>query len=384
MMEGSHNSQSHEKVTGLRIGIEGRAAVIPPRTGIGNYVYHLLHSFDRMQSYDSFYAYFRHLPDGAASRWVRNLKRVRFASFPGRGWMTLRLPVRMLLDGIQVAHFTWWNMPPICTGRTVLTIHDLSFERGPEWYVPEQARIHQCYRRWVQRADHLIAVSEFTKRELMELYQTPGDKISVTPEAAGDQFHPTPAPGENPNRPLGLPRGYILAVGTLQPRKNYTRLIDAYRIVVDRMPSAPQLVIAGAEGWLCDHVLEKAYHLQLAGNLILLGYVSDDFLPALYRGAGIFVFPSLYEGFGLPVLEAMQTGVPVICSNTSSLPEVAGDAALLVDPTETEQIALAIHKVLTDESMREDLSARGLAQAARFSWEKTACLTLQVYHRVAK
>jgi glycosyltransferase involved in cell wall biosynthesis len=181
-----------------------------------------------------------------------------------------------------------------------------------------------------------------------------------------------------------LPADYLLYVGTIEPRKNLPTLLQAYRILLDRMGHAPTLVIAGRKGWLHSPVFRRVTELDLGGQVQFTDWIEQADLPALFSGATAFVYPSLYEGFGLPPLEAMACGTPVICSNASALPEVVGEGGLLVDPRDAGALARAMEQVLTDTSLRADLSARGLAQASKFSWERTARETLAVYDRVAR
>jgi alpha-1,3-rhamnosyl/mannosyltransferase len=280
---------------------------------------------------------------------------------------------------------------PYRVGRpTVLTVHDLIpllFPRQSTW----QARL---LFRWALslalRASHrVIAVSESTARDLQQYFHTPSERVSVIPEAPDPTFYPRP-PAEVAavRRKYGLPAPFVLYVGSNKPHKNLPRLIEAWSLLTPHVShftfhaSRFTLVIAGVwdPRYPEPRLLAERLGLQ---NVRWLGPVPEADLPALYSAATLFVFPSLYEGFGLPVLEAMACGVPVICSNTSSLPEVAGDAALLVDPTDVRALAAAITDLLEDESRREEMRERGLQQAARFSWERTAAMTLEMYREVA-
>jgi glycosyltransferase involved in cell wall biosynthesis len=229
--------------------------------------------------------------------------------------------------------------------------------------------------------DAVITVSRQSCQDLIKYLPVNPKKINVIPEAASLHFHPLNEAEYLPALERhGIRRPYILSVGSLEPRKNLLRLLEAYARLEG---SRPSLVIAGARNyWKSSPVVETVSRLGLEQHVRFTGYVEDADLPALYSAASLFVFPSLYEGFGLPVLEAMACGTPVVTSSVSSLPEVAGDAALLVDPRDVDAIASAMRRILDDSDLAADLRARGLARAAQFSWERTARETLAVYEKV--
>ncbi|MGD1997205.1 MAG: glycosyltransferase family 1 protein, partial [Anaerolineae bacterium] len=220
-----------------------------------------------------------------------------------------------------------------------------------------------------------------------ERLEIPSEKVEVLYSGVAPRFRPQEEPGERRRLQerygLGDPsteerRPYVLSVGTLQPRKNYIRLMRAF---AELRPDGHKLIIAGGEGWLCEPILAEA---EKHGDRIrMLGFVEESDLPALYRGAALFAFPSLYEGFGLPVLEAMACGVPVVCSNVSSLPEVAGEAALLTDPHDEEALAEAMQRVLEDEELQQQMVTRGLERATAFTWERAAQQLLAAFEAVA-
>ncbi|GAG07760.1 unnamed protein product, partial [marine sediment metagenome] len=262
---------------------------------------------------------------------------------------------------------------------TLLTVHDLSFLRYPGTFVPALRRyLERVVPRSIARADLVLADSAHTRFDIVSLLSVPPVKVQVLYSGVPPRFQPQPEPGEaeriRTHHSLGE-RSYVLSVGTLQPRKNHVRLMRAFSQLTNR-PSL-QLLIAGGRGWLCQDILAEAG--KHTDRVRILGFVDEADLPALYRSAVLFVFPSLYEGFGLPVLEAMACGVPVVCSNASALPEVAGDAALLVDPLDTGGLAKAMARVLEDTDLRREMIARGLAQAARFTWEQAARQLLDVF-----
>jgi glycosyltransferase involved in cell wall biosynthesis len=229
----------------------------------------------------------------------------------------------------------------------------------------------------------VITDSQNSKQDICRYLQIPFEKITVIPIASACHFRPLPEAQVGPllDR-YGLVRPYILYVGSVEPRKNLLRLLDAYVLLRQSLPQY-RLVIVGARNyWKSSPVARAVEHQGLQAQVTFTGYIPDEHLPALYNGAALFCFPSLYEGFGLPVLEAMACGVPVVTSSTSSLPEVAGDAALLVDPYNVDEVADAMRRVLQDGDLAHDLRRRGLARAAQFSWEKTARETIAVYEKV--
>lgn len=294
----------------------------------------------------------------------------------------LRLPVEAFTGPLHLFHATDFVLPPTCARtRTLVTVHDLSFVRVPETASPPlKAYLDAVVPRSVRRADHILADSSATRNDLVEVYNIPPEKITVLLSGVDSRFHR--ADSETISRVrnryhLG-DTDFILAVGTVQPRKNYARLTQALALLRQRNHDI-QLVIAGGPGWLEDPIYEAIRSASMEPFVRFIGFADDADLPALYSAACCFAFPSLYEGFGLPVLESMACGTPVVTSNVSSLPEVAGEAALMVDPRDVEAIAEAIQRVLMDCDLREDLITKGLTQAARFTWEKAAQNLLGVY-----
>jgi glycosyltransferase involved in cell wall biosynthesis len=292
-----------------------------------------------------------------------------------RLWHRLRLPipVEVLTGRIDVFYSPDFVLPPTRPRtRTLLTVHDLSFLHYPDHFVPKLVRyLSAVVPRSVARADRILADSEATRADLIARLGAPPDKVDVLYSGVDQRFTPEPEPGEGDRLRARYGLGdsaYILSVGTLQPRKNYLRLIRAFAAL--SAETEIDLVIAGGPGWLYEDVVSEA--TKLGDGVRILGFVEEAELPALYRNAAVFAFPSLHEGFGLPVLEAMACGVPVVCSGVSSLPEVAGDAALLVDPQDTDELAAVLRRALEDGDLRRDMVTSGLAQAARFTWERAA------------
>ena len=257
--------------------------------------------------------------------------------------------------------------------------------RHPDAFLPTLRRyLERAVPRSIARADLVLADSTHTRSDLIDLFRVEPDKVKVVtpgvdprfqPRQAAPQASPPCAPDELRKRYDLGDQPYVLSVGTLQPRKNYVRLIQAFVKSRVSREAGLRLLIAGGCGWLFEDIVTEA---EKHDCVRLLGFVEDEELPALYRGACLFAFPSLYEGFGLPVLEAMACGVPVVCSNTSSLPEVAGDAAVLVNPLDVDELSFAMDRVLQDKVLRDRMIDRGLAQAARFTWQRSARQLLDV------
>lgn len=307
---------------------------------------------------------FRWCPTRLSSEWLARI------------WHRARLPIPIehWVGPVALVHAPDFTLPSVRKGtRTLLTVHDLSFVRAPEGATPAlRAYLNRVVPRSVARADHVLADSEATRQDLIALYHTPPEKVSVLYSGVEERF--APVTDEARLRAVraryGLGDGpFILSVGTVQPRKNYARLIEAFRRL-----DAPDLhlVIAGGRGWLDDPLYAQVEALRLQGRVHFIGFVGDDDLPALYSAASVFAFPSLYEGFGLPPLEAMACGVPVVASRASSLPEVVGEAGLLVDPYDIDALAEALARALSDETLRRTLIARGGEQAKKFSWAAAA------------
>jgi len=276
-------------------------------------------------------------------------------------------------------------LPLVHPPRSVVTIHDLGYLHFPRAHrLLDRLYLDLSTRFNARAAAHIIADSQATKRDLVERYGVEPSKISVIyPGYDEEAFQPLREREaiEAVKTRYGIAGDYILFVGTIQPRKNLVRLMEAFSLL-KRQAADLQLVIAGKKGWLYEAIFRRVEELGLEGQVVFTGYVADEDLPALFSGARLFVFPSLYEGFGLPVLEAMACGVPVVCSNASSLPEVADDAALLFDPLDVVGMAAAMERVLGDERLRAKLVERGLKRARGFSWEKCARQTLAVLESV--
>jgi glycosyltransferase involved in cell wall biosynthesis len=292
------------------------------------------------------------------------------------------VPFNRLLPGAELYHATEHLLMHLRSVPTVLTVHDLIFRRYPAHHKPlNRWYLNLTMPLYCRRATRIIAVSEQTKRDLVEAYGIAPEKIRVIYEAAAPGFQPQAAEDvTRAKQRYGLPERYLLSVGTIEPRKNLGRVLRAFeRLRCEGMVDA--FVIVGKRGWLYDDFFAQLEQSPAKQAVIFPGWVEDDDLPAIYAGASAVAFPSEFEGFGLPALEAMACGAPVVCSNTSSLPEIAGDAALLVTPTDTDEVTDALRRVVREPGLAEEMRRCGYAQAAKFSWERAARETLAVYER---
>ena len=298
-------------------------------------------------------------------------------------WHRLRLPLwaELFTGRLDLFHSPDFALPPIRQARTVLTVHDLSFMRVPECSQPSlRAYLLRVVPPSVRRADVVLADSQSTRNDVVELLGVSPDRVRVLYPGVDEAFRrvlDTHVLAEVRQR-YRLPERFVLGVGTLQPRKNLPRLIEAY--ARSREDTDIKLVIAGGTGWMYEGIFRRVEDLGLQDEVYFPGYVADEDLPALYTLADLFAFPSLYEGFGLPPLEAMACGTPVVTSNVSSLPEVVGDAALTVDPHDVGALANAMRRVLNEPALRNAMVRRGLAQAQGFTWSRAAGELLHVYH----
>ena len=298
-------------------------------------------------------------------------------------WEQLLAPLLLRFSGADLFHGVHSVVPIASPVPTIVTVHDLAFMRFTQTFrAYNRAYLDFATRLSVRRAARVLVVSEHTKREVVGLLGVPAERVVVTPNAVREHFRPPePAALAAFRAKKGLPERFLLYVGTLEPRKNLTTLLDAYAEVI-RHHDVP-LIVGGGKGWLYDAVFQRLEQLGLRERVQFVGYIEEEELPLWYAAATLFVFPSLYEGFGMPPLEAMACGTPVVTSNSSSLPEVVGDAGLMAPPHDSAAFAAAISRVLSDPALHQELRERGLVQATRFSWRVTAERTLAAYEAVA-
>jgi glycosyltransferase involved in cell wall biosynthesis len=271
------------------------------------------------------------------------------------------------------------NTGPLAVERQVCTVHDLIPIDHPEWFNIRFARWYEwLLPRLAKRVRHIIAISEFTKQRVVDLLRVKEDKVTVIPNGVDNRFCPQSSEAiESMRRALQITnKSYLLCVGSLEPRKNLLRLLEAWKIAMPRIPDKLELVVAGAPG--NSRVFGTVAIASVPARVHFTGYVPEEYLPGLYAGAVAMVYPSLYEGFGLPPLEAMACGTPVVTSNGTSLPEVVGGSAVLVDPYDAASIADGIVKIASSQSLRDSLAEQSRTRAARFTWEHAAHQTLRV------
>jgi len=311
-------------------------------------------------------------------------------------WLTIMwhrarvpLPADWLSGPVDLYHSPDFVLPPLRHARGILTVHDLAFLMRPECADARlRAYLEEIVPRSVQRADFIIADSENTRNDLVVLLGVQPDSIAVVPGGVEERFAPVRDPDQlqRARRHLGVGNApFILAIGVLEPRKNLNRLMDAFGALKERGGVAAdlKLVLAGGKGWLFDGIFQHHAESPVRDDILMPGFVPDEMLPAIYSAAEVLAFPSLYEGFGLPILEAMACGTPVVASRASCLPEVAEGAALMVDPTNVDGLSTALEQLLTDAEQRARLIERGRQRASEYTWRVAAERLLQVYQRVA-
>jgi glycosyltransferase involved in cell wall biosynthesis len=371
----------------MLIGIDASRAARAERTGTEAYSLHLIRAMLSAAPQHRFRLY----TDRALAEFGTSNAEPRVMPFP-RLWTHARLSAEMLLRPPEVL-FVPAHVVPLVHPRTVVTVHDLGYLYFPQAH-PTLARMYlDLSTRWNARvAAHVIADSQATKDDLVRHYAVPPDKITVAYPGRDDSLRRIKDPSviNDVRWRYGISGDYLLFIGTLQPRKNLIRLVQAFSNLqspisnLQSQISNLQLVLAGSQGWLYDEILAEVKRLGLESRVSFPGRVADEDKAALLSGAMALVHPSLYEGFGFPVVEAMQCGTPVICSGTSSLPEVAGDAALLVDPLDVDALAQAMARLVGDADLRRALVERGYIQAQKFSWASCATTVLSVLEAAAR
>jgi len=298
----------------------------------------------------------------------------------------LTLSAELRKHPVDVLHVQF-TAPPFCPCPVVVSIHDLSFEHLPQTFNRRsRTQLRLTVRHSARRATKILTLSEHTRRDVIDTYGIDAGRITAIPLAAPAHFGPVAHDKElqRVRHIYGIEGDYVLTVGSIQPRKNLVRLIKAYAALRGAHSSnrCPKLVIVGKCAWLYDETLRALKETGVRDSVVLTGYVPESDLPALYSGALCFVYPSYFEGFGLPPLEAMKCGAPVIVGNATSLPEVVGDAALKVDPFDVSAIATAMDQLINNSVLRRELSLKGQARAKMFDWNDTARRTLAVYEQV--
>lgn len=375
----------------MRILVDYTAA-ITQGAGIGRYTRNLVDALLRVDQQDRFTLYSSERPSGERGFPQAPNLRARAGPLDNRRmtilWHRLRapLPIEVLAGRADVLHAPDFSLPPTLGARTVVTIHDLAFMTHPECAVPAlRTYLNRVVPRATKRADHIIAVSQRTADDLVELLGVAPKKLTVIHLGIDLSVRRVTdaATLADAQERYGLRLPFALAVGTIEPRKNFARLIEAFAVARGQTGGPAQLVIAGRKGWLYDDVFETVERLRLGDAVRFLDYVPDADLATLYSLAAVVAMPSLYEGFGIPVVEAMVCGAPVVASTGGSLPEIVGDAGLLVAPEDTSALADALVRAMDDAQLREQLITRGYARARAFNWDAAARQHVAVYHAVA-
>jgi len=368
------------------IGIDGNEANVLEKVGISEYAFELLLNFEKFKAGDiDFRVYLKNTPRPELPK-ARKGWEYRIVG-PKKLWTQLGLPVDLYRNAQRPDVFfspTHYS-PRFSPVPTVVSVMDLSYILYPELF--KKSDLYQL-KNWtaysVKNAKRIFTISQSSKDDIIKTYQISPQKVVVTyPGIKKENSKTEMASTVTLKNKYGVSGDYILFVGTLQPRKNIVRLIEAFQLVSSKFDDIT-LVIIGKKGWMFEDILNTPAKKGLSDRVKFLSFVPDDDLASFYKRAIFFILPSLYEGFGLPVLEAMKQGCPVITSNVSSLPEAGGDAALYVDPTDTEDIAQKMKLLLQDKDLRKKLTEKGFDQIKKFSWEKTAKKTLEVLEEVAR
>lgn len=368
----------------MRVAINCRSFLTKQPTGIGRYAYHLVKSFAEIDHDNEYRLY----ANGGLFNFNKRLPRFNARNFVARHDWFSRGPAAVLKDA-DVYHVPSpgpWATPPAVP--TVVTVHDVIFKAFPQGHTPQTLEAGERQFADIKaKAAKIICCSRSTANDLQKYIQVPKEKIAMVYQGIDrDIFHPLDA-GERPAadkllKACGIDGPYLLSVGTIEPRKNLVNVIRAFHRLKTNGRFKGKLAVVGMRGWLHSDIGKITEQLALTKEIIFLGYVTDQALRYLYNRAEVFVFPSFYEGFGFPILEAFSCGVPVVTSNVSSCPEIAGDAALTVDPNSADDITRAVERLLRDAALRDDLVRKGKRRAGEFDFRKTAQQTLEIYKEV--
>jgi glycosyltransferase involved in cell wall biosynthesis len=374
----------------MNIGFDISAQSLP-RSGVGQYQANLLDALLRLDkdNFYNLYAFnFRNRERFKKIHFSSDNYKVKVLPIPQRlitaWWLMADSPsLNKVVGDCDLYHVSEICVPPVKKAKTVAFIHDLTTILYPQHHVKSNVFLHNRRFKNIHKVDALLTNSEHTKKDIVNYLRVNPDKVFVTYLGASERFRPMQESEISESLKIfNLTTPYILFVGTLEPRKNVVTLIKAFNKLKSKSAIPHRLVIAGQRGWKYADIIKEIDNSPFRAHITELGYMSDNDLPALINGADVFAYPSFYEGFGLPVLEAMQCGTPVITSNLSSLPEVGGDACLYVSPESADELAQKILDVISDKNLRNDLSNKGIARAKIFSWEKCAEETLKVYREV--
>lgn len=374
----------------MNITIDARL-ILNSMTGIGNYLIHLVEALLSIDKKNVYHILVQNNinQNHPINQWCQpNLIKEKMGIRPVRPGQHLLVPMKLRGKSIDIYHYPHFDLPLLQGHPSVVTIHDLKYIIAPGLF-PEFGSLKKlymnfCYRMSCRKAEKIIVVSENTKRDLVRLFRVPDHKLTVIPLAANSNnklIRNKKEIGQKLSK-LGIDSKYFLFVGERRPHKNLVRIIEAFQIFKQHGFDDYKLVIIGKKYGSYSEPEQKIERLNLNENVILKGYVSDEELALYYQGAEAFLFTSLYEGFGIPILEAMRCGTPVITSNISSLPEVAADAALCINPVSSSAIAEAMERLVLHPELKINLTTKGLKRAKMFSWQQAAEQTLAVYQEV--
>ena len=382
----------------LRVDFDAQLLLEPQKTGIGLMAYNTLYALADKEVQGSLNVFTMRKKRGYEQQWAQMQVLCDRGLFMRKCtwfhdvlykmlWNFLPIPYSLFFGAhADITHFFNYYIPPGVRGKRVTTVCDMVCKAYPETMnFKTRTMLNLSLKRSVKRAHRIVTISEFSKREIVRYLGVDENKIDVVPCGVDlASFHPNVSEQERQRvkSAYGIDGQYFLYLGTLEPRKNIVRLIQAYALLSKRCADVPVLCIAGRKGWQFEQIFETVKENRLQDRVIFTGYVPAQDAPPLLAGALAFVFPSLYEGFGLPPLEAMACGTPVIVSSMASLPEVVGDAGILVDPLDVAKIADAMQTMMEDEALRQKLVEAGPQRAATFTWDRAAAELLEVYQRM--
>ncbi|RJQ33529.1 MAG: glycosyltransferase family 1 protein [Actinobacteria bacterium] len=368
----------------MKITIDASGA-LGNRTGVGNYIYNLVNNLCDIGQENQYQLYFNYVRPKEnpfiGFNQVKNRFPVKFSRYLNKFF-----PIEICTGKVDIFHGPNYFVPQKTKAKRVVTIHDLGFILYPDAMLGNDASYYlKKVPKLIEESDHVITISKSTKKDLIEQLGVAKEKISVTHMAAGEDFKPIDDKRrlKTTLNKYQLPDKYLLAVATLEPRKNISTLVKALSVLKKSKKLTQKLVVVGGSGWKSDSLSKEIKEYGLEDEIIFPGFIGQEDLPFIYNACSLFLFPSIYEGFGIPLLEALSCGKPCISSNTSSMPEVAGDAAILIDPLDANSWADNIVDLLENPAKEEDLSKKALIQTQKFSWQKTAKQTLLVYKQLS-
>lgn len=364
----------------MKIGIDARS-LQEKGTGAGRYLANLLKYYLEIDSNNKYFLYLNRPAEGLDARYACRVIRLPGMPF-SMPWMNIRLPLALIKDKIDLLHLPFFGYPFIRPCPTVVTILDIVFEPHPEYLPPHKtAVLRAIFRHAARTAKKIIAISEFTKNEIIKYYGVKEDKVEVIYLASDPVFRRIidSSKCEQVNRVYGITKKYILCVGAIHKRKNIERLLQAFKELKQKNDDV-QLVLVGGVIWDSVDLNNLICGSGLTDSVVYLQYVPDEDLVYLYNSAEMLVYPSLYEGFGLPLVEAMACGTPVIASNATSIPEIVGEAGILFDPYNISEMSDAMATVLGDNTLKARLTDKSLKRAMKYSWLKTAQQTINIYN----